>query len=73
MTDQQKAIAAYRAGILSKPIVIKTDADLTPKGKRRARFYQKRVIRWYVGGRYYGQLPITQENIKMSSEWAAAQ
>ena len=54
------------------------DADFTPKGKRMARLVSLKSamgrisrIRWYVGGRIYRQLPLTNDNIEMSKEWMA--
>ena len=59
-------------------IVIQTDADFTPKGKRSARVVQTRgqfagrQLRWYVSGRIYHRLPVTPENIALTSQWLAA-
>lgn len=77
MTDQEKAIAAVY--LLNTKIVIHTDADLTPKGKRGARVVETRTamgkghqLRWYVGGRLYNWLRPTDENIKLTNEWMAS-
>ena len=66
-------------------IVIETDADFTPVGKRSVKIISiaprqgryavakgTRVIRWYVGGAIYATLPITSANIKMTEQWFAA-
>lgn len=60
-------------------IVIQTDADFTPKGKRSARvvttrgaFGRGRQLRWYVSGRLYNRLPATADNAKLTREWIAA-
>ena len=60
-------------------IVIQTNADFTPKGKRNARvvtlrgaFGPVQRIRWYVSGRIYRALQITDENLKLTNEWLSA-
>jgi hypothetical protein len=57
-------------------IEIQTNADFTPKGKRTARVVQTyrggRQLRWYVGGRMYNRLPVTNDNLKLTREWIAA-
>jgi len=50
-------------------IVITTDLDLTPAGKRRVKVRSQ--IRWFVSGRRYHALPITAANIALSREWVA--
>lgn len=50
-------------------IVIQTDEDFTPEGKRRAKIAYGNRIRWYVSGRIYRTLPITAENIALSKQW----
>ena len=51
-------------------------ADFTPKGKRTARCVQTlrggRQLRWYVAGRIYRKLPLTQGNIDLTREWGCA-
>ena len=62
--------------ILNAKIVINTDEDLTPKGKRSAKVVRSRrgkklpfpVIAWYVGGRFYKHTT----NAKLTNEWLAA-
>jgi hypothetical protein len=58
-------------------IVIKTDRDLTPAGKRTARCVQTtrggRQLRWYVAGRLYHHLAVTPGNIALTHEWGADQ
>ncbi len=77
-TIRQQCIEAYKAGILSQKIVIETNADLTPKGKRRAQvvkpqnFYGVRRplhLAWYVGQSCYARMAITNENIALTNEW----
>lgn len=59
-------------------IVIQTDADFTPAGKRRAMIVRTnsghgpRVLRWYVGQRTYRTLPVTAEAVALTNEWLAA-
>jgi hypothetical protein len=60
-------------------IVIQTDADFTPKGKRTARVVTLKSsmgkvsrIRWYVSGRIYRTLPMTTETTAITREWVAA-
>lgn len=54
-------------------IVIHTDRDLTPAGKRTARMVTLRQglrIRWYVGGRIYMTRPAG--DVVITKEWIAA-
>ncbi len=58
-------------------ITIQSNYDFTPKGKRRAQivtlrgmFGKVKRIRWYVSGRIFNQLPVTEENLKLSKEWS---
>ena len=57
-------------------ITIQTDCDFTPLGKRRARIVTLargvRRIRWYVSGRRYRQLAVTDDNIAMSRDWISS-
>lgn len=56
-------------------IVIQTDADFTPAGKRSARVVQTNrgsQLRWYVSGRVYRRLPPTAENLVLTSRWIEA-
>jgi hypothetical protein len=60
-------------------ITIQTDADFTPKGKRTARVVElrgqmckTRRIRWYVSGRIYHQLAVTDSNVSLTREWVSA-
>jgi hypothetical protein len=57
-------------------ITIQTDADFTPKGKRTARnvktYRGGRQLRWYVSGRIYHRLPVTGENLGLTSQWLEA-
>lgn len=57
-------------------IVIHTDLDLTPAGKRTARTVQLKrgpAIRWYVGGKIYATRAVTPQNVATTKEWIAAQ
>ena len=57
-------------------IVIQTDADFTPKGKRRALVVKTSQggsqLRWYVGGRYYRRLPVNAANAELTNKWIGA-
>lgn len=57
-------------------IVIQTNADFTPAGKRNARIVTTtrggKQLRWYVGGRLYRWLSPDAANIAMTREWLAA-
>jgi len=64
------------ASILNTKIVINTNADLTPKGKRSAKVVRSRrgkklpspVIAWYVGGRFYRHT----FDVALTNEWFEA-
>lgn len=73
--------------LLNRKIIIQTDADFTPAGKRAVRIVRRggglynryatgkrgvQMITWYVGGRIYRNLPLTAENAALSNEWVAA-
>ncbi len=49
--------------------------DFTPKGKRRVRLVPilrgGRLIRWYVGGRRYRTLAVSETNLELSRDWVA--
>lgn len=71
--DQVHAIAALP--LLASKIIIHTDADLTPKGKRMARWVRTTKdgrkcnsrVRWYVGGKIYrdnAPAELTAERLK---------
>lgn len=54
-------------------IVIKTDLDLTPPGKRSIRIVtlrQGKAIRWYLNGRIYATRSLDQ--LALSREWMRA-
>lgn len=57
-------------------IVIHTDLDLTPAGKRNARIVQTtrggRQLRWYVSGKLYRFLAVTADNANLTREWMGA-
>lgn len=51
-------------------IVIHTDRDLTPAGKRSIRIVTLRggqFVRWYLNGRIYATRPLSQ--LELSREW----
>lgn len=71
---------AFKA-LIGQTIVIPTDRDLTPRGRRTVRIVHhslrggKKVrwhIRWYVGSRAYHSLPISHANIATSKDWLQA-
>lgn len=56
-------------------IVINTDADFTPAGKRAARVVKTTrgtQLRFYVAGRLYRWLAVNAANLAMAKEWLAA-
>lgn len=57
-------------------IVIQTNADFTPKGKRNAKVVKTArgsdQLRWYVSGSIYRQLAPTASNLALTNEWLAA-
>jgi hypothetical protein len=57
-------------------IVMQTNADFTPLGKRTARIVQTtgggRQLRWYVGGKLYHRLAPTDANLALTREWLTA-
>ena len=58
-------------------IIIKTNADFTPKGKRTAKVVTVgrggKQLRWYVGGKLYRRFSgITSETLELSREWTSA-
>lgn len=78
-TDQalaDKAIAAAQQ-YLGREIIIQSDADFTPPGKRIVRVVRhhlngrraKTHLRWYVAGKAYRSLPLTNSNISLSNSW----
>jgi hypothetical protein len=74
--NQQAMMAA--AALLGRVLLIRTEADLTPAGKRTARIVQhakngRRTpphIRWYVGGKAYRSLSLTEKNIAVTGDWS---
>lgn len=57
-------------------IVIQTDYDFTPRGKRGAKVVETRPrkvlqLRWYVGGRLFRRMPNTAANRAMTRDWLA--
>ncbi|NVL49944.1 hypothetical protein F2S72_09345 [Pseudomonas syringae pv. actinidiae] len=73
------AIEAGRL-LLGREIVIQSEADFTPPGKRAARVVRHSMsgrrtadhIRWYVAGKAYRSLPLSKENVQMTAEWKAS-
>lgn len=60
-------------------IVIQTNADFTPKGKRSAkvvtvsgRMGRGQQLRWYVAGKLYRQLSPNAANVELTNEWLRA-
>lgn len=57
-------------------IIIQTDLDFTPPGKRNARvvttYRGGNQLRWYVGGKLFRFLAPSAENIAMTKEWMGA-
>ncbi|NWC83146.1 hypothetical protein HX798_23065 [Pseudomonas putida] len=78
--DRKSAIAAGKA-ILGREVVIPSDADFTPAGKRTAQVVKhaingrksQRMIRWYVAGRAFRTLNLCAENVALTSEWKGAE
>lgn len=74
-----KAIDAAKR-VLGREIVIQSDADFTPPGKRSFRVVQhtfsgrraKPHLRWYVGQKSFRSLALTGQNQALSREWQAA-
>lgn len=66
--------------ILGREIVIESDADFTPPGKRSARVVRHAMsgrravahIRWYVGAKGYRSLPLNNDNVQMTTDWKTA-
>lgn len=73
----RQAIEAAKV-LLGRELVIKFDADFTPAGKRTARVVRharngRRAaahIRWYVGGKSFRSLLLTNANVDMTVTWA---
>nr|WP_192963483.1 hypothetical protein [Pseudomonas fluorescens]CEK42326.1 hypothetical protein PQBR57_0373 [Pseudomonas fluorescens SBW25] len=73
-----KAIEAGKC-ILGREIVIQSDADFTPPGKRTTRVVRHSLsgrratphIRWYVGSKAYRSLALTNDNVQMTADWKA--
>lgn len=61
-------------------LVIHTDRDLTPPGKRCVRLVRhakggKRIpwrLRWYVGGKIYHEVPHDRQGVDLSKQWIDA-
>ncbi|HBP1602122.1 TPA: hypothetical protein L5U90_003222 [Pseudomonas aeruginosa] len=72
----EKAIAAAKQ-LLGREIIIQSDADFTPPGKRTVRVVRhhmngrraKTHLRWYVAGKAYRSLPLTNNNVSLSNSW----
>lgn len=58
-------------------IVIHTQADFTPAGKRSARVVRTdrggRSLRWYVSGRIFRRMAVNAASISLTRDWIAAQ
>lgn len=82
MNQEALTTLAIEAGKrhLGREIVIQSDADFTPPGKRVARLVRhsmggRRIaaqIRWYVAGKTYCSLPLTEQNVQMTADWKLA-
>lgn len=76
---EQRAIAAGKI-LLGRELVIPTDADLTPPGRRSVRVVRHslsgrrtdRQIRLYVAGKAFRSLKFTQENEALATAWVSA-
>lgn len=74
--DTQRAIAAAKV-LLGRELIIQSDADFTPAGKRKVRVVRhakngRRTgphIRWYVGGKAFRSLPLTEESAVLTRAW----
>lgn len=75
----QRAIAAGKA-VLGREIVIQSDANFTPPGKRTSRLVRHAMngrravqqIRWYVGGKAFRSLALTEDNLSLTDAWRLA-
>jgi hypothetical protein len=60
---------------MSLRLVMASELDFTPAGKRRVRVVPTsrggRLLRWYVSGRRYHSLPVTPAAAELSREWVA--
>ena len=73
---ERRAIEAAKL-LLGREIVIQSDADFTPPGKRTVRVVRHQLngrrtdahIRWYVAGTAYRSLPLTDSNATLSVSW----
>lgn len=82
MSNEAITAKAIEAGkrILGREIVIHSDADFTPPGKRTARVVRHALsgrkappqIRWYVGSKAYRSLALTNDNVQMTTDWKAS-
>lgn len=76
---EQRAIAAGKI-LLGRELVIPTDADLTPPGRRSVRVVRHSLsgrrtdlqIRLYVAGRAFRSLKHNPANVALASAWVAA-
>ncbi len=74
-----RAIAAAKVA-LGREIVIQSDADFTPPGKRTVRVVRHQLngrrasahLRWYVSGKAYRSLPLTPGSVSLSESWKMA-
>lgn len=70
---------------LPKIVIHAPGADFTPPGKRKARIIAvrrgsryasakgARVLRWYVAGRIFRDLPLEPASVALTREWLAAE
>ena len=74
-----KAIEAGKRAI-GREIVIQSNGDFTPPGKRTARIVRHALngrravpqIRWYVGSKAYRTLALTNDNVQLTGNWKDA-
>lgn len=54
-------------------IIIQTECDFTPAGKRRAAIAYASTraarIHWYISGKVYRSLPVSDANVTLSKRW----
>ena len=80
-SEVAKKLAEASKALRGIEIVIHTDADMTPPGKRRWAVVTHRhngrkcgkQLRWYVGRKAYRTLPYSADNVALSERWEKAQ
>lgn len=79
MNNAALTAMAIEAGkrFLGREVVIESDADFTPPGNRVARLVRHALsgrrttvhIRWYVAGKAYRSLALTNDNVQLTADW----